>query len=77
MGRRPLPGPPRVVKVILNLEITACGSSWVQPHILNKPIKRAELLVESRKGDLFNVTTLGRGRERPREPLKSVFRVLK
>lgn len=39
---------------------------WSQGHstlspILNKPMKRAKLMMKSRKGDLVNVTTLGRG----------------
>jgi hypothetical protein len=46
----------------IGLEVTACApNTHIQPPILSRRIKGTRLIVESRKGDLFNMATLERG----------------
>lgn len=49
-------------------------SIQLQPPALIRPIKRAKLKVDGRKrGDLFNVITLGKVTKEFREPLKFIL----
>lgn len=46
--------------MVLNLGFTTDVPHQVQPFVLSKPIKRAELKQKAGKEELLNVTTLGR-----------------
>lgn len=42
--------------------VTWAATNQVRPAVLNQPIRRAKLIVESAGRDLFNVAILGRQR---------------
>lgn len=61
--------PPVLIPVkgptVIELELRACSPSRVQPPIINKPSKRAKLIVEreQKAGYFLHMANLGKGTE--------------